>query len=231
MLRKIKSAQKGPSWLEVGLGAALSVALGIVLGAAYMINKPVTKVTSIPKDAAAGAVYLVEGAKDLNKNAVMDERRAFVGGESVVVDESELNAFFASLAKPLSVASAPAKPGDTAPPTATPDQKILQTSAVNARIRDGKIQFSDTATLNVLGVTVPVIVQSSGVFRKSGSEWEFDPDTIYVGGCPMQRMLFFRGLILRKLLFGQPAPDDLAAAWSKLVDVSIDGSKLKLKAP
>jgi len=52
-----------------------------------------------------------------------------------------------------------------------------------------------------------------------------------VGGCPMQRMLFFRGLILRKLLFGQPAPDDLAAAWSKLVDVSIDGSKLKLKAP
>jgi hypothetical protein len=36
---------------------------------------------------------------------------------------------------------------------------------------------------------------------------------------------------MRKLLFSQPAPDDLAAAWSKLSDVSIEGSTLRLKAP
>lgn len=230
MLKKNKSAQKGPSWFEVGLGAVLSVALGVVLGAAYMINKPVTKVTSIPKDAAAGAIFLIEGAKDLNSAGIKEKRKAFAGGESMVVDEGELNGFLASIAQPSTPTPPAAKPGDKAPPSA-PEQKILETSAINARIRDGRIQFSDTATVSLLGVVVPVIVQATGTFEKTSSGFEFDADTIYVGGCPMQRMLFFRTWILKKLLFAEPAPDDVAAAWSKLVDVSIDGTKLKLKAP
>jgi hypothetical protein len=230
MMKKLSKKDKGPSWFEVGLGAVLSVILGAALGAAYMINKPVIKVTAIPKDAPAGAVYLIEGAKDLNRTGIMDKRRAFAGGDSMVVDESEINGFFASIAKPSAPAPAAPKPGDKSAPAAA-DQKVLDLSTVNARIREGKIQFSDTATVTVLGVSVPVIVQASGIFRKSGSEFEFDPDTLYVGGCPMQRMLFFRSWILKKLLFAQPAPDDVAAAWSKLVDVSIEGTKLRLKAP
>jgi hypothetical protein len=34
---------------------------------------------------------------------------------------------------------------------------------------------------------------------------------------------------MKKLLFTQPIPEDIAAAWSKLSDVSIEGSKLRLK--
>jgi hypothetical protein len=225
MLKKVKKkSQKGPSWIEVVFGAVLSVILGSLLGAAYLINKPVTKVNSIPKDAPAGTVYLIEGAKDLNRNSITEKRRSFVAGESVEVDEGELNGF-------LSMISRPSTPAPTTKAPASNEPKTLETSALNARIRDGKIQFSDTATLTVLGVVVPIIVQANGVIRKSGSEFVFDPDTIYVGGCPMQRMLFFRGWILRKLLFTGTFPDDVMEPWSKLVDVSIDGTKLNLKAP
>jgi hypothetical protein len=226
MLKKVKKSQKGPSWFEVGLGAVLSVVLGAALGAGYMINKPVIKVTAIPKDTVPGAVYLIEGAKNLNRDVIADKRRQFVGGETVLLDEADINGFFASIAKPTTPAP---KPGDKASPGNDP--KILETSAINARIHEGKIQFSDTATVSVLGVSVPVVVQATGVFRKSGSTFEFDPDEIYVGGCPMQRMIFFRTWILKKLLFTQPAPDDVAGAWSKLVDVALEGTKLRLKAP
>jgi hypothetical protein len=229
MLRKNKKAKAGPGWFEVILGAILSVILGAVLGAALLITKPVTKVTSTPKDAPAGAVYYIEGAKDLNRLAVMETRKAFVAGESVVIEEGQLNALFASLAKPAPRPPA-ANPGDKSPPPA-PDAKLIDTTPLNARIRDGRIQFSDTVTFSALGVSVPVIVQATGVFVRSGSGFEFEPDVIYVGGCPMQRLLFIKGIILKKLLFTDTAPDDLAAAWSKLSDVTLDGTKLRLKAP
>ena len=47
----------------------------------------------------------------------------------------------------------------------------------------------------------------------------------------MQRLLFIKDWALGKLLFAQPVPDDLAAAWSKLVDVSVEGTGLRLKGP
>jgi hypothetical protein len=227
MLKKVKN-KRGPSWLEVILGAVLSVILGVALGAAYMINRPVTKVTSIPKDPPAGAVYLIEGAKNLNRDEVAEKRKAFVDGESMVVDEGDLNGFLASLTKSPAPLAPAAKPGDKGAP---PDQKLIDTSAINARIHEDKIQFSDTATITFMGVSVPVIVQSTGTFVKAGSGFEFEPESIFVGGCPMQRMIFIRGWILKKLLFTVPPPEDVATAWSKLADVSIGASKLRLKAP
>jgi hypothetical protein len=40
-----------------------------------------------------------------------------------------------------------------------------------------------------------------------------------------------RELVLSKLLFVQPVPADIAASWSRLAAVTIDGSVLKLKMP
>jgi hypothetical protein len=229
MLKKNKKEQKGPSWFDVILGAILALLLGVILGAALLITKTVTTVPSIPKDAPSGAVYFLEGAKDLNWVGMMEKRRLFVNGESVSVDEGELNAFLARSAKSSAQAAAKTKAGDKSPPPA--GVKMLEMSPLNARIRDGRIQFADTVTVSAFGVTITVIVQASGVFAKSGSGYEFDPDVIYVGGCPMQRLLIVRSIILKKLLFTEPVPDDIAAAWSKLVDVSIDGTMLKMRAP
>ena len=89
MSARKKKNQKGPSWFEVGLGAFLSIILGVVAGAAYLVNKPVTKVTEIPKDPPAGAVYLIEGAHDFNKDSEIDEaKKSFLAGGSVSIRRS-----------------------------------------------------------------------------------------------------------------------------------------------
>jgi hypothetical protein len=231
MLKKISSVQKGPSWFEVGLGACLSVLLGVALGAAYMVNKPVLKVSSIPKDAPPNAVYYMEGSRDFTRSAlVAQKRKEFAGGGSVSLEEGELNAFIGSISKAAAPAPAAGKPGDKAPPPPA-NTKTIDVGTLNARIRGGKIQFGDTVTLNAFGVSFAVIVQGTGVFTKQGSAFAFDPEALYVGGCPVLHLPFVRDWVVRNLLFAEPAPDDLAAAWSKLADVSIEGSTLRLKMP
>ncbi len=231
MLKKNTKAQKGPTWFEVGLGAALSVALGAVLGAAYLVSRPVLKVTAIPKDAPASAVYYIEGSRgSANSSSIAEKRKSFVAGESISVEEGELNALIGSISQPETPKPKAAKPGDKpAPPPA--NQRMIDAGTLNARMRGGKIQFGDTVTLNVYGFSSSVIVQATGTFTRRGSGFEFDPESFYVGGCPVQRLPFVRGFAMKKLLFTQPAPDDLAAAWAKLADVSIEGSALRLKMP
>jgi len=223
-----KKKDKAPSWFEVGLGALLSVVLGIVLGAAYLVFRPVQKVKEIPKDPPSGAIYYIEGSRDSTKSSDADAlRKSFAAGESVSIEEGELNMLLGSLVKPA--ASAPAaKPGDKAPP---PEPKALDLGALNARIHDGKIQLADTATFNLFGIAGSVIIQARGDFEKSGSTYEFEPESFYVGGCPMQRFPLVRGWIMKRLLFPNAPPPDIAAAWPKLVGVSIDGSTLKLRMP
>jgi hypothetical protein len=227
MSARSKKKQKGPSWFEVGLGAFLSIVLGVALGAAYLVNKPVVKVTSLPKDPAAGTIYYIEGARDFNKDTEIDEaKKTFLAGGSVSVTEGELNEYLGAAGKPASSGDS-AKPADKAAAPAG----LITPGPLNARIKDGKIQFASTVTFTALTVSIPVIVQATGTFSKHGSTFSFDPETFYVGGCPMQRFLFLRDWAQSKLLFAQPIPDDLAAAWSKLVDVSIDSSGLQLKGP
>jgi hypothetical protein len=227
MSAKRKKNDKGPSWLEVGLGAVLSIILGTVLGAAFLLFKPVSKVTAIPKDAPSGAIYYIEGKEDFSRDSASEDiKKSFLAGETVTVSEGMLNGFLGDLAKPSTPASSdPAKPSPPPPP------KPFDTSALNARMHDGKITFADTVTVNVLSVSMSVIVQETGTFSKHGSTFAFDPDEFYVGGCPMQRLLFLRDYVQNKLLFNQPVPADIAAAWSKLTDVQVESAGLMLKGP
>jgi hypothetical protein len=227
MISRSKKKQRGPTWFEVGFGAFLSVILGLALGAAYMVNRPVTKVTAIPKDAPAGAIYYIEGERDFNKEPEIDEmRKTFLTGGSVSVSEGELNEFLGEMGK-LASSDDSQKAADKAPPPSG----FVTPGTLNARMKDGKITLASTVTFTVLTVSVPIIVQATGTFSKHGSSFGFDPETFYVGGCPMMRFLFLRDWAQSKLLFAQAVPGDLAAAWSKLVGVSIDSSGLQLKGP
>ena len=228
MISKSKKAQKGPSWFEVLFGALLSVALGAVLGAAYLITKPVQTVKEIPKDAPTGAVYYLEGARDFNKSMVIEEKRKELSaGQSVAVEEGELNAFIGSLSKPSGPAAS--KPADKNAPPA--DQKMIEAGTLNIRIRGGKIQFATPVNYNIYGFTGAIIVQATGTFVKDGPGFVFKPESSYAGGLPLARILIVKDIIFGKFLFALPVPEDIRSAWSKASDVSIEGSTLKLKMP
>jgi hypothetical protein len=224
-----KFNRKGPGWFEVSLGALLSVALGVVLGGAYLATRPVKKIGDVPKDAPPNAVYYIEGARGYSATSPVEaKKKAFLAGESVTVDEAELNALFSGPAKPP---PAPLPKNTLVQPPPPPVPKEYDKSPLNVRIHDGKIQFGDVYTVNESSISATLIVQARGEFTKNGDTFEFVPDVFYVGCCPLQRIPYVRGWLLKKLLFTEPVPEDFAAAWAKLSDVSIEGSKLRLKMP
>ena len=69
MSRKIDRALRGPSWIEVVLGAAISLVLGVALGAALLVFRPVIPVRQMPKEEAIerDAIYFVEGSRETAK--------------------------------------------------------------------------------------------------------------------------------------------------------------------
>lgn len=227
MSASARRMRHGPSWFEVNLAALISVALGIALGAAYLAFKPVKKIGEVPKDASLGAVYFIEGVRGyFGEKGVEPKRKAFASGETVTVDEAELNVLFGGPPKPP---PAPLPPNTLVQPPPPPPPKELEKLPLNARIHDGKIQFAQVYSYNEYGFTGIFVVQATGSFVKVGGAFQFVPDVFYVGCCPLQRIPYAREWLLKKLLFTDPVPDDLAEAWSKLSEVTIEGSKMMLR--
>lgn len=223
MSSKVERALYGPSWTEVILGALLSIILGVVLGALYLVLKPVAKVKELPKETASGVVYYLEGSRDSTKaRGVGDKQKAFLAGRPVAFTEDELNAMFAS--------SAPAaKPGEKAEPASEfKGSGAFVPGAPDFRIRAGQFQLAVPLRVSVFGFTDIVPLQARGSFAKQGDRFAFVPTEIYAGSCPVQNVPGLRGYVMKKLTFVDALPEDQRTAWGKLADVSVDGATLKL---
>src|SRR5687768_12387337 len=107
-MKKSKLHRKlhGPGWVEVFFGAVLSVLLGVVLGAVYLVFKPVTSVKEMPKEPIPGMVYYIEGSREGSKiREVSAKRKLMAQGSSVVLNHDELN----TLVKPPTAPREPKK--------------------------------------------------------------------------------------------------------------------------
>lgn len=227
MSRKIDRALYGPSWVEVILGAALSFLLGIVIGAAVLVFKPITVVRQMPKEEAIDpkAVYYIEGTRETAKarNAAA-KRQAFTAGQSVTVTEDEINSLI-----PQSPAAPPA--GESAPAASTDSNDTFATGTPNIRLRDGTMQVGMPVTLNLLGLSKKFTVHAVGGFVDQGDVFVFEPETFYFGSLPLQRLPIVSGLARDKFLDPERVPEDIRAAWPKLADVSVEGNALNLTMP
>ncbi len=244
MSKKIDRAVHGPSWTEVILGAALSVVLGVVLGAVLLVLRPVVVAKDTPKDADPKAVYFIEGSRDTAKaKQALAKRKAFVEGQSVTVNEDEINAL-AAPAPATPPGKAPDKKGDpkakadpkakeaekAAPPPPASDE-LFSAGPPNFRVRDGVVQFGAPVTINTLGLGLKVIAQARGKIVKSGDVFTFEPSELYLGSCPVQRLPFLAGYVRSKFLAAQPIPEDIKTSWMKLAAVTVEGSTVKLTMP
>lgn len=242
MSKKIDRATHGPGMVEIVLGAFLSVLLGVVLGALLLIIRPVAVEKAMPKEPAKGVVYYIEGSRDTAKaRQALAKRKAFVEGQSVTVTEDELNALLSPQAaaapgKPADKGKAPAKGKEAdkgkekedAPPAS---DELLAAGTPNVRIGGGELQIGVPVTLNALGFAEKIIVQARGGFVKKDGGFVYEPSTIYLGSCPVQRLPLVADYVREKALAAQPLPDDVKASWAKLANVSIEGNSLKLTMP
>jgi hypothetical protein len=237
-MSKINRAQHGPSWAEVILGAVLSLGLGIVLGALLLMVRPVVVEKAMPKEADRDrkAVYYIEGSRDPGKaRQAAAKRQAFVAGQSISVTEDEINSLItpnpaAGAPKP----KAPEKPKDPKGKDAAPASDsgdALAVGSPNFRINSGLMQIGVPVTVNALGLDQKIIVQARGGFTKEGNVFVYDPQELYFGSCPVQRLPFLSGYVRSKFLAAQPIPEDIKTAWTKLSNVAIDGNTLKLTMP
>jgi hypothetical protein len=227
-MSKVDRAIHGPGWGEVILGAILSLALGVVLGAVLLVLKPVKVEKAEPKEREPGAVYYVEGARDASAGrTVLSKRKAFVSGQSVKLTEQEINALADAMSAPPP--AAPAKPGEkAAAPAAPASSGMLSAGTPTVRIHDGKFQVGVPANFDVFGFTAKIIAQARGTFQKNGDVFVYEPTEMYFGSCPVDRLPFVSGYVRNKLIAAHSVPDDVAAAWSKVTNVAIEGNTLNL---
>jgi hypothetical protein len=242
--KKTDKSAYDPGWGEVILGATLSVVLGAMLGALALVLRPVAQVKELPKESVKGVTYFLEGSRDSAKARQAEaKKKAFIAGQSVVVTEDEINSFVPALppAAPPPGAKPAAKPGEKpkAPPTppakgaapAPASDEMLALGAPNVRIREGVVQIAVPVTINVLGLDQRVFAIGSGTFVKKDGSFAFEPATLLLGSCPVQRIPFAAGLVAKKFLNASAVPADIAGAWAKLADVAVDGNALKLTMP
>jgi len=228
-----KPIRLGPSWTEVVLGAILSLALGIVLGALSLILRPVVSVKELPKEAdrVANAVYYIEGSRDTTKGDLAEaKRKNFAAGQSVTVNEDELNLLAGSKNPPTPTPApkAKAKPGETPLPPMTADAKVMPP---NFRIRDGVMQVAVPTKVNVLGFEQKVVLLAKGDFTREDGKFVFAPASMTLGSCPLDRVPYAKNFALKKLLGSQDLPEDIAASWGKLIVARVEGNELKLTMP
>ncbi len=222
MNKKVQRALYGPGIVEVVFGAVLSLALGMVLAAGYLVFKPVSVVDKLPTEdkREEGMVYYVQGAKGEGQSGqLLRKQQLFLEGRSVVLNEYELNTWMASSN------NAPKKPDDPK------DAKAPAANELNFHISKGVLQIGLPYTVDLLGLSGAVIIQTQGTFAKEGDVFVYEPSTIYIGSLPAQRIPILLSLLKKKIYAAQELPDDLAAAWKKLADVSLEGNVLRLTMP
>jgi len=229
MSRKFDRTHYGPGWLEIILGAVLSIVLGGVLAGAFFIFKPVATVKEIPKEPAPGMVYYIEGSREYSRaRRFTAKEKFFISGGSVVVNEDELN----TAANPVTTPPPPPPPGTPVAPY-TPPTMLIAPGTPNFHIADGLMQIAIPVRIKIdlANLDTTVLIQATGGFLRRDETYAFVPKTMHIGSCPVERLPMVMEYVLRKFYYAQPVPEEIVTAWSKLADVTIQGSTLKLKMP
>ena len=222
MKTKAQRKADGPGWIEVIFGAILSLALGVVLAALFLVFKPTTTVKELPKEPVAGMIYYIEGTKDSSKARELgSKRRQLVQGTTVVFNEDELN----TLAVPPAAAPA-AKKMELPQPVAA--KEMVSAGNPNFRIRNDLMQIAIPVTLNVYETEFKVILQGRGKFAKDGETVIFDPAELYIGSCPLDRLPAAKEYVMKQVAARVTVPDDLATLWRSVKDATVEGSTVRV---
>lgn len=213
-------AINGPSWTEVTIGALLSVGIGMVLAGVWLALKPIEKVRSLPDEPKPGVVYFIEGSRNGSIGAAWERKtQLFVSGASVDLVEQELN----EAARQMSSDTQKAKGKD-------PEEGLITPGQLNFRISDGELQVALPLALNIYGMKSEVQVVSRGGFVKKGERFVYEPSSIYVGSCPIERLPQIGEILLGKIWEAMSQQEEIKSAWDSLQNVTVQGRSLRLVA-
>lgn len=214
--------KEGPGWIEVIFGAILSLLLGVVVAAVFLVLKPVPTVKELPKEPVAKMVYYIEGSRDSSKTrAVISKQKVLAQGGSVVLVEDELNAMVvpppaAPVAKKMEL------------PQPAAEKKAVTPGNPNFRIRDNVMQIAVPVQLSAYEMDYKIILQARGGFAKEGDAVVFQPSELYLGSCPLEKLPAVKEYVLKYLIAKMTLAEDAAAVWKKVTAATVEGSTVHL---
>jgi len=125
LTKKMERALYGPSLFEITCGTLLSVILGVLLAAGFLVFKPVEIVKDLPKpeDRKIGTVYYQQGSNDATKaKAWRNKRKQLLEGApgEIAFAEEELNAWLNADSGSYTSGESSKQPAKAAAPAPTP---------------------------------------------------------------------------------------------------------------
>ena len=195
------------------IAAVLSIVTGLAWAVLVLALKPVVKLApDVELEAPApDVVYYREGKRDnLRTRIAADTFNRFLAGNSVKVDEVDLNALRLTALESTG--------------------SFYKINAPSFRLRDDQLQIGAGVNLHVYGYPITTHVQTTGTFVRKGEIFAFEPTTMWVGSCPVHRLPLFGAPLMAKIIAAQAWPETIVTAWSKLSDVKVSESSLSLTA-
>lgn len=93
------------------------------------------------------------------------------------------------------------------------------------------MQIAVPMKVGAFGLEETIIAIARGDFALKDGRFVFDPASVTIGSCVLDRLPGVRSYVFQKIVGSYPIPEDIAAAWEKLVAARIEGSELKLTMP
>ena len=207
----------GPSMTEVCLGATLSVMLGGMLAAAYLVVQPVEQVRSMPKEPDETKTYYVTGsARSSGGGQWLRKKQMLIEGgrTELTLNENELNTWMSSSeAKPEADEESPG---------------MIEAESINFRVADGMLQIGIPCAINVAGFNQSVIIQAQGGFERGADQFVYVPERLLIGTLDVRRLPFVSDILIGRFMAAQEVPEELSNAWDSLDEVTIEGDVVKL---
>ncbi|HRE83671.1 MAG TPA: hypothetical protein PLN52_21685 [Opitutaceae bacterium] len=217
MNKQQERAAYGPGWGEVLLGVTLSLILGVLCAAIYLVFKPVV-IAKEPSEAIfQDAIYYLPGTTNVAAGRTwMRKKQVLVEGHAgdLLLSEEELNAW----------ATATMKPAENSTDTIVPAQ-------INFRINENILQIAAPTTFKVLGYDVPVVIQARGNFERVGEHYVFQPTELLLGSLATHRIPGATPKVAQYLLQVQPFPADVTEGLKRASHAVVEGDQLRLTFP
>ena len=217
-----KEEQKGPKPYEVIIGAVLSIFLGVLLAAVYLVVQPVEEVDELPPEADRDrrTVYFVEGrtgsVADFNWRSKVTSFEAGASGMIELV-EQELNQWAGSAFPDLE-------------DTEAEGMLNLIPRSVNFRIRGGALQIASNMEFNVFGVGGEVLAQTRGTFVPRNGRYVFEAESLSLGGFRVPHDAVM-DLILERFFAALDPGEEVTESWSRLTRAEVRDDALILELP
>lgn len=214
--KQIERELYGPSLFEVTLGAFLSIVLGGVLAAGYLVAQPVESVRSMPREPDPDKVYYLKGSARSSLGGQWMRKKQMLTEEGTIqleLSEDELNSWHSS---------------SKTKPDAEETPGIISTQDINFRIHENALQVGLLCDISVPGFAKSIIVQARGGFTSDGDRFNFAPDEIMIGQLAAHRLPLLGNFIVNRIFSAQEIPHDMEDAWDSLEEVKVQGDKILL---